>query len=55
MAGVVLMAREAPVLIAILLGAATYGGGSLLMGTVSLGDLERVRRYVGQRRRLAYA
>ncbi len=53
MAAVVWVARDLPLLLTIPLGAVVYGGATLLLGTVSLGDLRRVRQYVTERRRLA--
>ncbi|MGH2369303.1 MAG: flippase, partial [Chloroflexota bacterium] len=44
------LAHGLPVLIVIPFGALIYGAGSLLLGTVSLGDLRRVRTYLTERR-----
>jgi O-antigen/teichoic acid export membrane protein len=55
MAAVVWVARDLPLLLSIPLGAAVYGGATLLLGTVSPGDLRRVRQFVTERRGLAPA
>jgi hypothetical protein len=52
---VVWVARDLPLLLTIPLGAAVYGGATLLLGAVSPGDLRRVRQFVIARRRLSPA
>jgi O-antigen/teichoic acid export membrane protein len=50
MVAVVWFARELPVMIAVTLGALTYGVGALSLGIVSVGDLRRLRHYLTERR-----
>jgi O-antigen/teichoic acid export membrane protein len=50
MAAVVWTARGLPILLTISLGAVVYAAGSLLVGTVSIHDLARVRTHLVSRR-----
>jgi O-antigen/teichoic acid export membrane protein len=50
MAAVVWLIRDLPILLSVPVGVLVYGGGSLLLGTVSLGDVRRVRGYLIERR-----
>jgi O-antigen/teichoic acid export membrane protein len=50
MASAVWLGRDLPIFVAVLLGALTYGAGSLALGTVTVADLKRVRGYLIERR-----
>lgn len=49
MAGVVLITRDLPIVVPIVLGAAVYAGACLVVGAVSLGELNQVRLHLVQR------
>jgi O-antigen/teichoic acid export membrane protein len=50
MAAVVWLIRDLPILLSVPVGVLVYGGVSLLLGTISLGDVRRVRGYLMERR-----
>jgi O-antigen/teichoic acid export membrane protein len=50
MAAVVWLVRDLPILLSVPVGVLVYGGASLVLGTVSLGDVRRVRGYLIERR-----
>jgi O-antigen/teichoic acid export membrane protein len=50
MAAVVWLARDLPFLITVPIGALVYGAASLILKTVSIGDVQRLRGYLVDRR-----
>ncbi len=50
MAAVVWLARDLPFLITVSIGALVYGAASLILKTVSIGDVQRLRGYLVDRR-----
>ena len=49
MAGVVVLTRDLPIVVPVVLGAIVYCGACLVVGAVSLGDLNQVRLHLVQR------
>ena len=49
MAGVVFLTRQLPIVVPVILGAVVYFGACLVVGAVSLGDLNQVRLHLVQR------
>jgi hypothetical protein len=55
MAAFVWLARDLPFPLTVSIGALVYGAASLLLKTVSIGDVQRLRGYLVERRAAAPA